>query len=69
MNYTQTEEGKIPHLVVRGVTYPIALAFDKFHPMAAPRPMKVTRTGFGLYALPGGGNATASDILNLNRRS
>lgn len=60
MNYfTATSEGNIPHLRIRDKRFPIAVLVENAGKL--PRP-KLTRDGRGLYALPGGGTATADEI-------
>lgn len=58
-NVTQTIDGAVPHFVHRGHHYPIAV-----EPSRGPRlpAAKTNKRGYGLYALPGGGEATADQI-------
>lgn len=58
-NFTKTAQGDCPHLYHRGRHYPIAVRIGdtKSLPVA-----DTNKEGFGFYALPGGGKATAAEI-------
>lgn len=58
-NSTQTAHGEVPHLNCRGHRYPIVVEITTMGRLPAA---KTNKHGFGLYALPGGGEATADQI-------
>lgn len=58
-NATQTIDGDVPHFGHGGHHYPVAV-----HSTGGTRlpTAKTNKQGYGLYALPGGGEATADQI-------
>ncbi len=57
VNTVHTADGPIPYLNVKGHRFPICITRDGDRVVP-----KVDKKGFGLYALPGGGEATAAQI-------
>lgn len=58
--FTRTSEGDIPHLYAHGMHFPIAVVVENTHRL--PKPKLERRSGYGLYVLPCGGEATANTI-------
>lgn len=60
VNHVRTAEGPIPYLNVRGQRFPIAVTTSNGRTLP-----KTDKQGFGIYALPGGGEATAAQIRTM----
>lgn len=64
-NTTQTLSGPVPHFAHRGQHYPVAVESTGGSRLPTA---KTNKQGYGLYALPGGGEATADQIRDNDTR-